>query len=264
MVQPVLRVVKLSKHFDGLKAVDEVSFQVLPRTITSLIGPNGAGKTTIFNVISGLLPATAGEVYYSGNKIDGEPPQKIARLGLGRTFQEPRLFNHMSVLENVQVGFPNQSGERLLAALLRTSKLKREEAENREKAMEILKFVGLADRAHELAENLAYGQQRFLSVARVLATNPELLLMDEPTVGLHPEEIHRLMELLTRTVQERSQTILLIEHNMDVVMASSHWVCLLVEGRIVAAGTADEIKEHPKLWEAYLGSGATTLGKGSP
>ena len=253
MAPPVLKVQNLSKHFGGLKAVDGVSFQVLPRSITSLIGPNGAGKTTIFNMISGLLPASAGEIYYNGNNIEGQPPQKIARLGLGRTFQEPRLFNHMSVLENVLVGFPDQSGEKFLATLLRTGKLKREEAENREKAMEILKFVGLADRAHELAENLAYGQQRFLSVARVLATNPDLLLMDEPTVGLHPEEIRRLMELIARTVRERGQAILLVEHNMDVVMAISHWVFLLVEGSIVAQGTPEQMKNNPALWEAYLG-----------
>ena len=158
----LLMVDNLSKHFDGLRAVDDVSFSVVSRTITSLIGPNGAGKTTIFNLISGLLPATSGRIYYKGQRINGLPPQKVAKLGLGRTFQEPRLFDHMSVLENVMVGFPHQVGESLMVALAGPKRMRLQEEDNHRKAMEILKFVELADRAHSLAAGLSYGQQRFL------------------------------------------------------------------------------------------------------
>lgn len=249
----LLAVERLSKHFDGLKAVDDVSFEVAEKTITSLIGPNGAGKTTIFNLINGLLPASAGQVRYKGDRIDMLAAQKIAQLGLGRAFQEPRVFGHMTVLENVLVGITHQRGERLLAALYPWGKARREEKENREKAREILVFMELADKADELAENLSYGQQRFLSVARLLAMEPEILLMDEPTVGLHPEEISKLMGLLRADVKDKGRTILLVEHNMDVVMMVSDKIILLVEGSIVAQGTPAQMRNNSALWEAYLG-----------
>ncbi|MEE8448843.1 MAG: ABC transporter ATP-binding protein [Thermodesulfobacteriota bacterium] len=249
----LLTVEHLSKHFDGLKAVDDVSFEVVGKTITSLIGPNGAGKTTIFNMINGLLPASGGQVRYKGDRIDTLAAQKIARLGLGRAFQEPRVFGHMTVLENVLVGITQPSGEGVLAALFPWGKLKRQEKENQASAWHILEFVELADKAGELAKNLSYGQQRFLSVARVLAMEPEILLMDEPTVGLHPEEVSKLMGLLRADIQQKGRTILLVEHNMDVVMMVSDKIILLVEGRIIAQGTPAQMKNNPALWEAYLG-----------
>ncbi len=249
----LLTVEHLSKHFDGLKAVDDVSFEVVGKTITSLIGPNGAGKTTIFNLINGLLPASGGQVRYKGDRIDTLATQKIARLGLGRAFQEPRVFGHMTVLENVLVGITQPSGEGVLAALCPWGKFKRQEKENQASAWHILEFVELADKAGELAKNLSYGQQRFLSVARVLAMEPEILLMDEPTVGLHPEEVSKLMGLLRADIQQKGRTILLVEHNMDVVMMVSDKIILLVEGRIVAQGTSAQMKNDPALWEAYLG-----------
>lgn len=243
----------LSKYFEGLKAVEDVYMEVKECSITSLIGPNGAGKTTIFNLISGLLEPTSGMIFYRKNLITGLPPTLIARMGIGRTFQEPRVFEHLYVLENILVGFQNQKGERIHHALLRTKKALQQEKTNRERAMEILEFVGLSDRSDDLAKNLSHGQQRFLSIGRVLASDPDLLLMDEPTVGLDREEIHRLIDLLTRLVKSEKKTLLLIEHNMDVVMNISDEIHLLVEGKRIIHGKPEDIKGNPRLIEAFLG-----------
>ena len=254
VVMPILQVDGLTRRFGGLNAVDNACFSVEPQTITSLIGPNGAGKTTVFNLISGLLAPTSGSVKLRGKVISNLLPQTICHLGLGRTFQEPRVFGAMTVLENVMVGRRRQKGESLIPALLRTPQVLRDEQQNLERAMEILRFVGLDGRPGDLAQTLSYGQQRFLSIARVLAAEPEVLLLDEPTVGLHPEEIKRLMKLIVDMVKERLRTVLLIEHNMDVVMGLSDWVILLVQGTVVASGPPDEIKKNKTLLEAYLGA----------
>ncbi len=251
---PILSVAGLTKTFGGLRAVDDVDLEVAECSITSLIGPNGAGKTTVFNLISGLLRPTSGEVSYRKRRITGLSPTQIARAGIGRTFQEPRAFGRLSVLENILLGFQNQKGERVHHALLRTRGSLQQERENREKAMQILEFVGLLERSTELAQNLSHGQQRFLSIGRVLAGDPDLLLLDEPTVGLHREEIRRLIDLLTDLVQNRKRTALLIEHNMDVVMNISAEIHVLVEGKRFVHGRPDEIKENPKIVEAFLGT----------
>ncbi|MDI6762327.1 MAG: ABC transporter ATP-binding protein [Thermodesulfobacteriota bacterium] len=250
----VLVIQGLTKYFGGLKAVDNVYMEAAECSITSLIGPNGAGKTTIFNLITGLLQPTSGKIYYKNQSILALPPTTIARIGIGRTFQEPRVFNRLSVLENILIGFPSQKGERVHHALLRTKAAFEEEKKNKEKAIEILEFVGLADRGSDLAQDLSHGQQRFLSVARVLASNPDLLLMDEPTVGLHREEIVRLIDLMIRLVKSQRRTILLVEHNMDVVMNISDEIHLLVEGHGIAHGKPEDIKANPKLVEAFLGT----------
>ena len=243
----------LTKFFGGLRAVEDVYMEVRECSITSLIGPNGAGKTTIFNLISGLLQPTSGVVFYRNKVMNGLSPTLIARSGIGRTFQEPRVFDHLSVLENILVGFQNQKGEKVHHALLKTKGALQQEKANRERSKEILEFVGLSDRSSDLAKNLSHGQQRFLSFARVLASDPDLLLMDEPTVGLHREEIHRLIELLTRLVKNQKRTILLIEHNMDVVMNISDEIHLLVEGKRIVHGRPEDIKGNPRLVEAFLG-----------
>jgi ABC-type branched-subunit amino acid transport system ATPase component len=255
---PILHITGLTKAFGGLKAVDDVHLDVAACSITSLIGPNGAGKTTVFNLITGLLQPTSGEVLYRGRKITGWPPTQVARAGIGRTFQEPRAFGRLSVLENILLGFQKQKGERVHHALLRTRSSLKQETENREKAMQTLQFVGLAERSTDLAQNLSHGQQRFLSIGRVLASDPDLLLLDEPTVGLHREEVNRLIDLLADLVHTQKRTVLLIEHNMDVVMTISTEIHVLVEGKRFVHGRPDEIKENPRIIEAFLG---TTVSK---
>jgi ABC-type branched-subunit amino acid transport system ATPase component len=250
----ILEIQGLTKFFGGLKAVDNVYIEVQECSITSLIGPNGAGKTTIFNLISGLNQPTSGNIFYRGRPITGLSPTFIAGQGIGRTFQEPRVFNGISVLENIMVGFPNQRGEKIHHALLRTRKTVEEEKQNRERAMEILDFVGLRHRSNDLAQNLSHGQQRFLSIGRILANDSDLLLLDEPTVGLHREEIQRLIDLFLKLVKNQKRTILLIEHNMDVVMNISHEIFLLVEGHEIAHGSPEVIKGNEKLLEAFLGA----------
>ena len=251
---PILHITGLTKAFGGLKAVDDVHLDVAACSITSLIGPNGAGKTTVFNLITGLLQPTSGEVLYRGRKITGLPPTRVARAGIGRTFQEPRAFGRLSVLDNVLLGFQNQKGERVYHALLRTRGSLKQEKENLEKAMQTLQFVGLAERSTDLAQNLSHGQQRFLSIGRVLASDPDLLLLDEPTVGLHREEVNRLIDLLADLVHTQKRTVLLIEHNMDVVMTISQEIHVLVEGKRFVHGRPDEIKENPRIIEAFLGT----------
>ena len=251
---PILEIDSLCKQFGGLSAVDNVCFTVEPKMITSLIGPNGAGKTTIFNLMSGLLVPTSGAIRLKGHTITGLLPQAICHLGIGRTFQEPRVFGNMTVLENVMIGRQHQSGENIVNTLLRPSRVRLEEWHNMGKALEMLKFVNLEDRASDPAHTLSYGQQRFLSIARVLASEPEVLLLDEPTVGLHPKEISQLMNLLVDLVRNHERTVLLIEHNMEVVMNISDWIVLLVQGTVVASGPPHEIKNNQTLLEAYLGA----------
>ncbi len=259
---PVLETRGVSRWFAGLRAVDDVSLSVAEGKITSLIGPNGAGKTTLFNLVSGLLRPSAGDIFYRGRSIHRLPPHRVAHLGLGRAFQEPRVFPALTVLDTIRVALPGQTGEHWAAALLGGARLRREEEHTLRRGREILNFVGLADREDELARNLSFGQQRFLAIGRLLAMGADLLLMDEPTVGLHGEEIRRLVTLLRHLVREQGKTLLLIEHNMDVVMELSDQVMLLVEGRIVASGPPAAIREDPTLVRAYLGSDAMVRAAG--
>jgi branched-chain amino acid transport system ATP-binding protein len=251
----LLELVDVSRHFGGLRAVDRVSFAVERGRITSLIGPNGAGKTTIFNLVSGLLPPTAGTIRYDGAPLDGTPAHVRARRGIGRAFQDPRVFRRMSVLDNARLGFPGQTGERLWRGFLQWGRVRREEDALREAARALLDRVGLAEHAGRPAGALSFGQQRFLSLVRTLAMRPKLLLLDEPTVGLTPEEVRSLARLQRDLVARGGQTILLIEHNMDLVMEVSDWVVLLVEGQVAEAGPPGAMKRHPKLLEAYFGTG---------
>lgn len=249
----ILEIEGLSKNFGGLRAVSDVSFAVNHHEITSLIGPNGAGKTTVFNLVSGFLPADAGTVRFRGEAIQALPPFAIAHRGIARTFQDPRVFPEMTVLENVMVGI-RQRGERPLWAMLRGSRVNAELTAARERSEAMLEAVGLIDRADEVARDLSFGEQRFLSIARSLVGDPYLILMDEPTVGLDRTSFSKLLDLMNLLVERDRKALLVIEHNMDVVMSVSANVILMVQGTVVASGLPEEIRRNRSMVEAYLGT----------
>ena len=241
------------KDFGGLRAVNHVSFAVEEGKITSLTGPNGAGKTTIFNLISCLLPLDSGVIHYRNTLLNKVPAYRIAALGIGRMLQDPRVFRHLTVLENILVAVPGQRGENPLRAIF-TSRGSRRDGIALERAHEILRFIGLEDRAEIPAHDLSFGEQRLLSFGRVLATGAELLLLDEPTVGLDGAMIQRLSDLFQKTVTQGGKTVLLIEHNMEVVMGVSDYLVVLVEGAVILEGVPETVRNHPELLRAYLGT----------
>ena len=249
---PVLSLEGVSKAFGGVQAVADCSFDVAPRLITGLIGPNGAGKTTVFNLITGFLRADAGSIRFEGAELSGLAPHEVEARGVVRTFQHLRLWGRMSVLENVLLACRTPLGENLLTLFLRPHKVRSEEAAARERAMEVLAFFGLAGRADELAEDLAYPEQKLLSMARIFATDAEVLLLDEPTSGLDSESLAKVVPLVRRLV-ERSKTVLLIEHNMELISQLSDEVVFLHQGHVLARGKPDEITRDPALTEIYFG-----------
>ncbi len=248
--KPILETIQVSRNFGGLKALDEVDFFIREKEIVGLIGPNGAGKTTLF---TGHYQPSEGEIYFNNEKISRLKPYNITERGIARTFQNIRLFNQMSVLDNVLIGRHTRTRTGLAGAVLRLPGNKKEEALAVKFAMEMLEFVNLETKKNEWACNLPYGEQRRLEIARALATDPDLLLLDEPAAGMNPQETVSLMKLISRIRDHMGKTILLIEHDMKVVMGISDRIAVLVYGKKIAEGKPAEIRRNAAVIRAYLG-----------
>lgn len=249
----MLEVKNVTKSFGGLRAVNECTFTVRPGTITGLIGPNGAGKTTLFNLITGFYRPEGGEIRFEGERIDGLAPHQVFSRGLYRTFQIPREFAQMTVLENLMVMPPGQLGERIWASWFRPRAVKRQEATLKERALEVLEFVGLIDLKDEYAANLSGGQRKLLELARAMMVDPKMVLLDEPGAGVNPTLMKRLVDYIEQLCHERGITFLIIEHDMDLVMLLCDSVIVMSEGKKLTEGPPEEIRRDPRVLEAYLG-----------
>ena len=248
----MIDICNISKQFGSVRALDQVSFTVPDGAIYGLIGPNGAGKTTVFNLVTGLLQPTGGAIDFQGESLIGLPSHRITQRGIARTFQNIRIFKEMDLLENVMVGLHDHLEYGTLGLLFNTPGYRRAEKRARERALELLTWVGLDHKADLLADNLSYGDQRKLEFARALATEPKLLLLDEPVAGMNPSEKTVLMEEI-RNIRDRGYGVFMIEHDMRFVMGLCDRIAVLNFGRIIAEGTPDQVRNNPEVIEAYLG-----------
>jgi len=253
-MKPVLEMQNVEKHFGGVRAIDDFSVKLEQGKIHGLIGPNGAGKTTIFNNITGIYVPDAGKIYFDGQDITGTPPHKVAQMGIGRTFQNIRLFSNLSVMENVIIASNLDATYNMLESFLLSKNYRSKEKALQEKAMSLLEVVGLSDRAEERASSLPYGHQRKLEIARAMALNPKLLLLDEPAAGMNADESAELVEFVRGIRDKFDITILMIEHHMDVVTNLCDYVTVLNFGKTIAVGTPEEVKSDKRVIDAYLGS----------
>mgnify|MGYP000987226988 FL=1 len=255
----LLQTTNVVKRFGGLTAVNKITFSVDEGRIVSIIGPNGAGKTTFFNSLTGIYRPEEGEILFKGQSLVGLRPDQVSARGMSRTFQNIRLFGSMSVIENILVGMHNQLRQNAFDTLFRSKKFNEEEKEAEAKASALMEYVGLKNVGNELAKNLPYGGQRRIEIARALAANPTLLLLDEPTAGMNPNETADAIKLFRRIRDERGVTILLIEHDMRVVMGISEHISVMDYGEKIAEGSPAEIRKNQRVIEAYLGREAASM-----